>query len=135
TWLAWPHEPTDWPGKFEAVPWVFAEVIRNLTLGERVRLIVSGKRMQKEAAKALDKSQVDLRLVDFVELATDRSWTRDFLPLFVAKPGRAGKRPLGAVKFCFNGWARYDNHERDEAAGNKVLARATAAGVTPFQAF
>jgi agmatine deiminase len=135
TWLAWPHEPTDWPGKFEAVPWVFAEVIKNLTLGERVRLIVAGKRMQKEAAAALEKSQVDLRLVDFVEIATDRSWTRDFLPLFVAKAGRAGKRPLGAVKFRFNGWARYDNHERDEAAGNKVLARATAAGVTPFQAF
>src|SRR5258706_13123711 len=65
TWLAWPHEPTDWPGKFEAVPWVFAEVIKNLTSGERVRLLVSGKRMQKEAARALEKSQVDLRLVDF----------------------------------------------------------------------
>jgi agmatine deiminase len=135
TWLAWPHEPTDWPGKFEAVPWVFAEVIKNLTLGERVRLIVSGKRMQKQATAALDKSQVDVRQVDFVDLATDRSWTRDFLPLFVAKRGRAGKRALGAVKFRFNGWARYANHQRDEAAGSKVLARATAAGVTPFQAF
>src|SRR3954469_19062040 len=73
TWLAWPHEPTDWPGKFATVPWVFAEVIKNLTLGERVRLLVSGKRLQKEATAALEKSQVDLRLVDFVEAATDRS--------------------------------------------------------------
>jgi len=137
TWLSWPHEPTDWPGKFEAVPWVFAEVIKNLTVGgrERVRLIVSGKRMQKGASKQLEKSQVDLRLVDFVELPTDRSWTRDFLPLFVAKPGRAGKRQLGTVKFRFNGWARYDNFERDEAAGLKVQVRATAQGATPFQAF
>jgi len=134
TWLAWPHEPTDWPGKFESVPWVFAEVIKNLTLGERVRLLVSGKRMQKEASRQLEKSQVDLRLVDFVEAPTDRSWTRDFLPLFVAKPGRAGKRPLGAVKFRFNGWARYDNFERDEAAGLKVQGLATAQGVAPFQA-
>jgi agmatine deiminase len=134
TWLAWPHEPSDWPGKFEAVPWVFAEVIKNLTLGERVRLIVSGKRMQKQAAAALEKSQVEVRLVDFVEVATDRSWTRDFLPLFVAK-GRGRKRSYGAVKFRFNGWARYDNFERDEAAGLKVQARATAQGVTPFQAF
>jgi agmatine deiminase len=134
TWLAWPHEPTDWPGKFAAVPWVFAEVIRNLTLGERVRLIVSGKRMQKEASKALEKSQVDLRQVDFVDLPTDRSWTRDFLPLFLTKSGRAGKRPLGAVKFRFNGWALYPNHQRDEAAGSKVQARAAAVGVTPFQA-
>ncbi|MES1183082.1 MAG: agmatine deiminase family protein, partial [Myxococcales bacterium] len=130
TWLAWPHEPSDWPGKFDAVPWVFAEVIKNLTLGERVRLLVSGKRMQKEASQKLEKSQVDLRLVDFVEAPTDRSWTRDFLPLFVVKAGRAGKRPLGAVKFSFNGWARYDNFQRDEAAGLRVQARATTRGVT-----
>jgi agmatine deiminase len=135
TWLAWPHEPTDWPSKFEAVPWVFAEVIKNLALGERVRLITTGKRMQKQATAVLQKSQVDLSQVDFVDLATDRSWTRDFLPLFVARPGRAGKRPLGAVKFRFNGWARYDNHQRDEQAGLKVQQRAAAAGVTPFQAF
>ena len=134
TWLAWPHEPSDWPGKFEAVPWVFAEVIKNLTLGERVRLLVSGKRTQKKATQALERSQVDPRLVDFVEAATDRSWTRDFLPLFLVR-GRAAKRTLGAVKFRFNGWARYDNFDRDEAAGLKVLARATARGVTPFQAF
>jgi len=134
TWLAWPHEPTDWPGKFAAVPWVFAEVIKNLTLGERVRLLVSSKRMQNEASRLLEQSQVDLRLVDFVKVATDRSWTRDFLPLFVTKPGRAGKRPLGAVKFSFNGWARYDNFQRDEAAGLAVQASATARGVEPFQA-
>jgi agmatine deiminase len=100
-----------------------------------VRLLVSGKRMQKQAGQQLEKSQVDLRLVDFIQAATDRSWTRDFLPLFVAKAGRAGKRPLGAVKFRFNGWARYDNFERDEAAGLAVQARAMAQGVTPFQAF
>ena len=135
TWLAWPHEPSDWPGKFESVPWVFAEVIKNLIRGERVRLLVAGKRMQKQAGQQLEKSGVDLRLVDFVQAATDRSWTRDFLPLFVAKPGRAGKRPLGAVKFRFNGWARYDNFERDEAAGLTVQARAGAQGATPFQAF
>lgn len=135
TWLSWPHEPTDWPGKFEAVQWVFAEVIKNLTRGERVRLLVSSKRMAKDAKRVLEQSQVDVSQVDFVELATDRSWTRDFLPLFVAKKGKPGKRALGAVKFRFNGWARYDNFERDEAAGVKVLARAAAAGAEPFQAY
>ncbi len=134
TWLAWPHEPTDWPGKFAAVPWVFAEVIKNLTLGERVRLLVSNKRMLKEASRTLEQSEIDLQQIDLIETATDRSWTRDFLPLFVAKSGRAGKRALGTVKFRFNGWARYDNFQRDEAAGLKVQARAAAQGVTPFQA-
>jgi len=22
TWLGWPHELTDWPGKFAPIPWV-----------------------------------------------------------------------------------------------------------------
>jgi agmatine deiminase len=134
TWLAWPHEPSDWPGKFEAVPWVFAEVIKNLTLGERVRLIVADRPMQRAASAALEKSQVDLKWVDFVRLPTDRSWTRDFLPLFVTKSGRPGQRARGAVKFQFNGWARYDNFERDEAAGLAVQKRARTDAVTAFQA-
>ena len=43
TWLAWPHEKTDWPGKFPAIPLVYAEIVRWLSLGERVRLEVNGK--------------------------------------------------------------------------------------------
>ncbi len=134
TWLAWPHEPTDWPGKIDAVPWVFAEVIKTLPLGERVRLVVADARMQKAARAALDKSQVDVSAIDFVKLPTDRSWTRDFLPLFVTKRGRPGKRARGAVKFQFNGWARYDNYQRDEAAGLAIQKRAAAEGVAAFQA-
>ena len=42
TWLAWPHEQSDWPGKFAAMPWVFAEMARMLTRGERVRMLVRG---------------------------------------------------------------------------------------------
>ena len=36
TWLAWPHYRDDWPGKFEPIPWVYAEIIRNLARNERV---------------------------------------------------------------------------------------------------
>ena len=36
TWLAWPHNRTDWPGKFAAIPWVYAEIVRHLARVERV---------------------------------------------------------------------------------------------------
>jgi agmatine deiminase len=52
----------------------------------------------------------------------------------VTKPGRPGRRPRAAVKFQFNGWARYDNFQRDEAAGMAIQKRAAADGVTSFQA-
>jgi agmatine deiminase len=122
TWLAWPHEATDWPGKFEAVPWVFAEVARHLQEGERIRVIVSGKAEEARAKKVLASSGVSLKRVDFVHLATDRSWTRDFLPLGVVR-GRGKKRETALVKWKFNGWARYKNHERDEQAGLAVALR------------
>ena len=38
TWLAWPHHRGDWPGKFEPIPWVYAEIIRHLARHERVEL-------------------------------------------------------------------------------------------------
>ena len=49
TWLAWPHYRGDWPGKFEPIPWVYAEIIRNLTRHERVDLIVNNTRSEKQA--------------------------------------------------------------------------------------
>ena len=27
TWIAWPHNKEDWPGKFGEIPWVFSEII------------------------------------------------------------------------------------------------------------
>ena len=122
TWLAWPHEPTDWPGKFDAIPWVFAEVARNLQDGERIRVIVSSKPEEARAKSVFKRSGVNLKQVDFVHLATDRSWARDFLPLGVVK-GSGKKRETALVKWKFNGWARYKNYERDEQAGLAVALR------------
>ncbi len=119
TWLAWPHEPSDWPGKFEAISWVFAEIAKNLQQGERIRVIASGKGQEKSAKSVLARSGVDLKQVDFLHLTTDRSWTRDFLPLGVVK-GRGAKRERALVKWKFNGWARYPNHAQDEQAGLAV---------------
>src|SRR5262245_53412174 len=78
TWLAWPHEASDWPGKFGPVPWVFAELARNLCGAERVRIIVRDAAMQKAAKSALAQAGVDLTQIDFLRCATNRSWTRDF---------------------------------------------------------
>ena len=49
TWLAWPHYRRDWPGKFEPIPWVYAEIIRYLSQHERVDLIVDGDHQERPA--------------------------------------------------------------------------------------
>jgi agmatine deiminase len=123
TWLAWPHEKSDWPGKFEVIPWVFAELARVITQSERVRLIVRGAADKKQARQVLAAAGVDLTRVDFVTAGTDRSWTRDFVPSFLVRRGRAarGQAKRAAVRFRFDGWHRYPNHKKDVVAGKAAL--------------
>src|SRR6185503_19364244 len=96
---------------------------RVISQGERVRLIVRGAADQRHARSVLTASGVDLKRIDFVTAATDRSWTRDFVPSMVVQRGRAAKKAshVAAVRFRFNGWSRYENHARDVAAGKIAL--------------
>jgi agmatine deiminase len=110
TWLAWPHEPEDWPGKLAPIPWVYGEIIRHLTAGERVRLLVTAP-LEKEARKLLGRVGVELARVDFVRAPTDRVWTRDSCPQLLVGPAGSGDR--AACGFRFNGWAKYPNHKKD----------------------
>ena len=119
TWLAWPHLPSDWPGKFAAIPWVFAEMARHLQEGERIRLIVRNRGERARARDVLKRAGVSLARVDFVTVATNRSWTRDSLPIGVVR-GRGRARRVASVKWHFNGWARYPNYRTDERAGRFV---------------
>ena len=112
TWIAWPHERSDWPGKFAPIAWVYTEIAKYLARSERVCLLVRGRKRRKGIAETLNKAGVDLARVDFVEAATDRSWLRDSLPTCVVSD-RPGVPRVALVHWRFNGWARYDNHARD----------------------
>lgn len=125
TWLAWPHKVSDWPGKFGAIPWVFCEIVRHLVGRERVRILVTGA-TESQARRQLAAAGVGLEWVDFVRAKSNRSWTRDYLPSFVVQRSGAGTKArrqseeMAAVKWRFNGWARYPDHEWDDAAGGKA---------------
>jgi agmatine deiminase len=121
TWIAWPHNRDDWPGKFEPVPWVYAEIVRHLSRVEQVHIIVRSERMKRRVSDQLDCVGVDLEAVRFFEAPTDRVWLRDSGPTFVAKNQSASDSgdPIGLVGWKFNGWAKYDNHHRDSRLARK----------------
>jgi agmatine deiminase len=96
---------------------------RVISEGERVRMLVRGAADEREARRLLSLSGVDLGRVDFARANTDRSWTRDYVPLFVRRA--ATKRvsaSIAAVGFRFNGWRRYADHRLDAKAGRTVAA-------------
>src|SRR5690242_191508 len=101
TWLGWPHNPTDWPDKLDAIRWVYTEIVRKISAGERVRILVNSRAEAKVASKYLTRSAVDLKRVEFIVHPTNRGWTRDSGPVFVRRRARR-KSETAIVHFHFN---------------------------------
>jgi len=133
TWIAWPHNRTDWPGKMAAIHWVYAEIVRKIAPGEIVRILVNSAEHERRAKRYLSRVGVDASRVEFFRFPTDRGWTRDSGPIFVRRAGRRGG--LAVVDFRFNAWARYPEWRKDNRIPSKVagalgidLVRAEARG-------
>ena len=114
TWLAWPHNPGDWPGKFQAIPWLYAEIVRLLATREQVHLLVQNEREQSRATSILARAHANLDNVLFHQWPTDRVWTRDSGPIFL----RNAKGQVALTDWRFNAWAKYpDWHLDDQIPG------------------
>ena len=150
TWIGWPHNRTDWPGKFTPIPWVYGEIARKLVPREVVRVLVNNRQHEARARRVLGRIGVDLGSVEFFQFPTDRGWTRDFGPIFVrrgppapvaaaperegttTKPNRDEHPPrvpasqqiasseLAIVRFRFNAWAKYPDWQMDDKVPDRV---------------
>jgi agmatine deiminase len=142
TWLAWPHYHGDWPGKFEPIPWVYAEIIRHLAKHERVELIVNDASTARQARRVLERADALSANIRFHRWPTNRVWLRDSGCIFLGRvakehvgpglsvgpglrPGQAERSSAAlALKFRFNAWAKYSNWRHDEKIGS-LMAKAT----------
>ncbi|MFI5089918.1 MAG: agmatine/peptidylarginine deiminase [Terriglobales bacterium] len=122
TWLAWPHNRTDWPGKFPAIPWVYAEIVRHLARVERVAIIVEDADARRGALEILTDCGASAEALDFYLWPTNRGWTRDCGPIFVVSEARA-REPVGIINWRFNAWAKYPDWQKDATVGDKVARR------------
>jgi len=118
TWIGWPHNVSDWPGKFPPIPWVYAEIVRALAAGEIVRILVNSAMQQAQASRILKQAGVDLGRLDFLRFPTNRGWTRDFGPIFVRNDSR-----LGVARFHFNAWAKYKDWKKDDKIPERAAKR------------
>ena len=109
TWLGWPQNKNDWPGKFAPIEWVYGEIVRKIADGEIVRILVNSKDVEEKALEVLRMADANLDNVEFFIFKSDRGWTRDSGPAFVKKG-----RETALVKFKFNAWAKYTNYHKDE---------------------
>jgi agmatine deiminase len=128
TWLAWPHNVRDWPGRFAPIPWVYAEIVRHVSRAETVRLSVLDAAHERKVRGLLGRAGVPLDPVEFRRFPTDRVWSRDHGPIWLT---RGGANALKAIAgFRFNAWAKYPDHRRDARIPERA-ARALRAPLFP----
>lgn len=113
TWIGWPHNLTDWPGRFTPIPWVYSEIVRKLVAAEAVRILVQSKAHEDRARKILRRAGIDLGCVQFFRFPTDRGWTRDFGPIFLKRSESPDQ--IAIIRFRFNAWAKYPEWRKDDA--------------------
>ena len=114
TWLGWPHNPTDWPDKLDTIRWVYGEMVRKISPGEKVRILVDNAAERGRAGRYLRRAGCDLARVQFLVCPTNRGWMRDSGPIFVTKHNAARRKPETAiVHFHFNAWAKYNDWQKD----------------------
>ena len=132
TWLGWPHNPTDWPDKLDTIRWVYGEMVRKISPGETVRILVANRAEEKLARHYLRLAGGELKNVQFVVHPTNRGWMRDSGPIFITKSeGRRSKTRIphprseetAIVHFHFNAWAKYDDWQKDRRVPEMAAKR------------
>jgi len=118
TWIGWPHNRTDWPGKFVTIPWVYGEIVRKLSVGEMVRILVDSVTHEEKAKSILARAGADPSRIQFFRFPTNRGWTRDFGPIFVKHTNR--KNETAIVRFKFNAWAKYKDWDKDHRIAERA---------------
>jgi agmatine deiminase len=118
TWIGWPHNESDWPKRFAAIPAVYGEIVRALVGSEAVHILVNSEVHEQAAVLLLTLGGVNLSRVKFFRFPTNRGWLRDFGAICVRHSDTGEVAPL---RFRFNGWAKYDNWQLDDQAGGQIV--------------
>ena len=127
TWLSWPHKEASWPGRFEPVPPIVAEMIRHIAPGEEVHVNVAGPAMEASVREVLAEAKVPPTNLFFHHHPTDDAWCRDHGPIFVQ---RGGEQLI--LDWGYNAWGnKYPPFEQDDVVPTRIGAELGIEVVSP----
>lgn len=116
TWLSWPHNPDTWPGKFEPVPAVWAELVTVLAPREKVRILAGGDAVMSQARALVGH----VPNVDLIDIETNDCWMRDHGPTFLVGRGLAP----ALVDWEYNAWGgKYPPFDKDNLIPRQLAER------------
>ena len=133
--LAWPHNRDTWPGKFDVIPPIYADMVAKIARFDSVRLAVTDEKQINQVREtfldAARRTQKDtpgaLRPIDIFHLPTNDAWVRDYGPIFVNRlanaAASAGPSQI-ALDWRFNSWGeKYGAFDLDDVVPQKLGRR------------
>lgn len=125
TWFTWPRpEGISFPDKYDTVPPVYAELIKELVEVEDVNINVWNAEMEAWVRKLLTDLGTPLARVHFHHFPAYEPWCRDHGPIFLVRDdGRADLpgRQRAIVDWGYNAWGnKYPPFDLDDAVPQHV---------------
>lgn len=113
--LSWPHAHGDWAERLQQVEPVFIEIVRQISLREKVLISCYDREHRERLGKQLAQAGVDMARVILRTVPSNDTWARDHGPLTVL----CQNDPL-LLDFGFNGWGEKYGYELDNQISRKL---------------
>lgn len=118
TWLTWPYLDDSFPGKMDVVYPFYLEFIKQISLGEKVRMNVPDDHQKVVLTQMLELTDVNLSQVEIFIHPTNDVWCRDHGPAFVLNPQAKDKKAI--VSWEFNAWGGKYPADLDNLIPDKI---------------
>jgi agmatine deiminase len=124
TWLAWPHNPQTWPGKFQVIPPIFARLVATIAEFEPVKLLAGRPHVAAQARELVGH----LANVELLPIDTNDAWCRDHGPMFLTGAGLQ----KAVVDWGYNAWGeKYPPYDQDNLVPLRIAQRTNAPRFDP----
>ena len=124
TWLSWPRNRDSWPGYFDPVPGIWAQLVATLSQSESVYICAGDGDPGAIDADVMGEAR---RLVEHLpnvvlhDIPTNDAWMRDHGPMFLVGP--AGSPPA-MIDWGYNAWGgKYPPFDRDDLVPGRINER------------
>lgn len=121
TWFTWPRpEGISFPDKYDTVPPVYAELIKQLVKVEDVNINVWHAEMEARVRGLLKDNGTPLERVKFHHFPAYEPWCRDHGPIFLVRD-QGAKHERAIVDWAYNAWGgKYPPYDLDDAVPQHV---------------
>ena len=119
TWLTWPYKDESFPGKVKSVYPAYMQFIKQISLGEKVRINVPDGSQVALIKLLMSKYSVNESNVELFIHPSNDVWCRDHGPAFIIRPNAPDRKMI--VSWEFNAWggkylSNFDNEIPDRVA-------------------